>query len=100
MRQELDSNLQAVFPTDDKYTYVIESYQSKELGTFPGAPGFAFETQVRINLKNEGKATEWLEKMQQHSRVTYGVTTTTTKKMANVGYFVNLSDIVNTSENH
>ena len=79
--------------------YVIESYQSKELETFPGAPGFAFETQVRINLKNEGKATEWLEKMQQHSHVTYCVTTTT-KKMANVGYFVNLSDIVNTSENH
>ena len=49
--QELDSNMQAVFPTDDKYTYVVESYQSKELETFPGAPGFAFESQVRITPK-------------------------------------------------
>ena len=56
--------------------HVIESYQSKELETFPGAPGFAFETQVRINLKNEGEATEWLDKMQQHSHVTYRVTRT------------------------
>ena len=72
-------------------------YQSKEIETFPGAPGFAFETQVRINQKNQLEATEWLDKMQQHSHVTYRVTRT---KVANVGYFVNLSNIVNTSENH
>ena len=44
--QELNSNLQAVFPTDDTYTYVVENYQSKELETFPGAPGITFDTQV------------------------------------------------------
>ena len=64
--------MQAVFPTDDKYTYVVDSYQSKELEIFPGAPGFAFESQVRITLKNEGEANEWLDKMQQHGHVTYG----------------------------
>ena len=88
--------MQAVFPTDDKYTYVVESYQSKELETFPGAPGFAFESQVRINIE---EANVWLDKMQQHSHVTYRVTITK-KKLASVGYFVNLSNIVNTSENH
>ena len=65
--------MQAVFPTDDKYTYVVESYQSKELETFPGAPGFAFESQVRINIE---EANVWLDKMQQHSHVTYRVTIT------------------------
>ena len=54
--QELNSNLQAVFPTDDTYTYIVENYQSKELETFPGAPGIAFDTQVRINLRNDGEA--------------------------------------------
>ena len=44
--QELNSNLQAVFPTDDTYTYIVENYQSKELETFPRAPGIAFDTQV------------------------------------------------------
>ena len=48
--QELNSDLQAVFPTNDTYTYIVENYQSKEPETFPGAPGIAFDIQVRINL--------------------------------------------------
>ena len=31
---------------------------------------------MRINLKNESKAKEWVDKMQQHSHVTYRVTRT------------------------
>ena len=58
------------------HNYIFEAYQSKELETFQGPAGFAFETQVRINLKSEKEATEWLNKMQQHSYVTYRVTRT------------------------
>ena len=44
----LNSNLQTVLPSDDKFTYVVEDYQPKHSETFPGAPVFAFNCQVRI----------------------------------------------------
>ncbi len=84
--EALHSNLQAVFPPDDKYTYIIEDYQSKQCETFPGAPGFAFDSQVRINLRNEKEATEWLQNMQQHSLTTYRVTRTSKPGLRRVLY--------------
>ena len=73
---ELDSNLQAVLPPDENYTYVVETYHQKEKMKFQGSPHVAFEAQVRINLRNESETKEWLDKMQQHSHSTYRVTRT------------------------
>lgn len=53
---------------------------------FPGAPVFAFDCQVRINLKNENEAAEWLEKMQEHSAVTYRITRTKKLSLCRVAY--------------
>ena len=82
----LNPDLQAVFPPDEKFSYVVENYESKPCETFPGAPPFAFNCQVRINVRNEEEATEWLAKMQQHSSITYCVTRTTKLQHCRVAY--------------
>ena len=81
----INSDLQAIFPPDEKYTYIVEAYQSNVCETFPGAPTSAFYCQVRINLTNE-EATEWLKKMQMHSCVTYRVTRTNKVNLRRVAY--------------
>lgn len=73
---ELNSDLQLALPPDEKYTYVVEAYHQNKKLEFQGAPALAFEAQVRINVKNESEAGEWLDKMQKHSQVTYRVTRT------------------------
>ena len=75
--ESLNPDLQAVFPPDEKFSYVVEKFESKPCERFPGAPPFAFDCQVRINVRNEEEATEWLAKMQQHSSITYRITRTT-----------------------
>lgn len=74
--ENLHPSLQTVLPPDEEYTYVIEAYQPKQLEAFPGAPEYAFECQVRINLRNEEEAMQWLQKMQEHGHCTYRVTRT------------------------
>ena len=70
----LPSSFQIVFPDDTKYTYIIESYQEKELKTFLGAPQYAFEVQARVNVSSENDAKEWLSKLYAHSNCTYRFT--------------------------
>lgn len=84
--ESLNPDLQAVFPPDEKFSYIVEKYESKPCETFPGAPPFAFECQVRINVGNEEEATEWLAQMEQHSSVTYRVTRTTKLQYQRVAY--------------
>ena len=72
----LCESLQTVFPPDENYTYVIESFQSTPQECFDGAPPFSFSCQVRINVTNQDEALEWLGKMQEHSLTTYRITRT------------------------
>ena len=38
----LNSNLQTVFPPDEKFSYMVENYKSKPCEPFPGTPPFVF----------------------------------------------------------
>ena len=58
----LQSSLQSVFPNDENYTYVIESYKELQQENFIGAPDYAFEVQVQINISSEEGAKQWLSK--------------------------------------
>ena len=65
---------------------------------FQGSPDVAFEAQVWINLKNEIETKEWLDKMQQHSQVTYRVTKTHKPGLKRV-YYANSNATSTYSEN-
>ena len=68
---ELESSLQSVFPEDQFYTYVIEKYTESEQESFIGAPDYAFEVQVRVNISDEIEAKDWVSKMFSYSGCTY-----------------------------
>ena len=84
--ESLNPDLQAVFPPDEKFSYVVEKFESKPCERFPGAHPFAVDCQVRINVRNEEEATEWLAKTQQHSSITYRITCTTKLQHCRVAY--------------
>ena len=46
-------------PHDEKYTYVVQSLQTCTTKSFEGAPAFAFEALVRINLDNSESVDIW-----------------------------------------
>ena len=77
----LQSSLQSVFPNDENYTYVIESYKELQQENFIGAPDYAFEVQVRINISSEEGAKQWLSKFFSHSYCTYRHTRGVTNKV-------------------
>ena len=68
---QLQSSLQAVFPNDKQYSYVVESYKELPFEEFIGAPTHTFQAQIRINIGNESDAKEWLSKVYAHSKCTY-----------------------------
>jgi len=68
---QLQSSLQAVFPNDHQYSYVVERYKDLPLEKFTGAPEYAFEARVCINIRNELDAKQWLSKLYVHSKCTF-----------------------------
>ena len=60
-------------------TYIIENYEDREQLSFEGAPKFNFDLVVRINLDNEDQASEFLNRMMEHSYCTYRISRTSKK---------------------
>lgn len=71
---ELPADVQPVLPPDDKYSYVLQSHQKQDTKSFEGAPEFAFNAVIRINLENPEDITTWLNKMMETSACTYRIT--------------------------
>lgn len=69
----LPPDIQSVLPSDEEYTYVIQSHQKHEAPPFEGAPEFAFSALIRINLESQEAIQTWLDKMMQTSLCTYRV---------------------------
>ena len=65
---------------NDKYTYVIQSYQ-EEKDTLD-APRFS--ATIHINLQSEEEARQWVDEMSEHSKCTYRVTKTVKPAMKRV----------------
>jgi hypothetical protein len=70
---ELHSSLQYVLPSDDDYSYVVETYQ--EIDDVAGdSPHFS--ATIRINIVSEEDAKQWMKRMSNHSTCTYRTTKT------------------------
>ena len=67
----LEPALQAVLPNEKSTTYVVTELTALPTLTFSGAPPYAFEAFIRINLKTKDDAQEWLQNIMQHSKCTY-----------------------------
>ena len=64
---QLPPDIQSVLPHDEEYTYVVQSHQTCTTKSFEGAPEFAFEALVRINLDDSEAVDKWLKKMMDAS---------------------------------
>ena len=65
---DLHPSLQMMLPPDEKWTYVIESYEEKEKMSFNGAPTFSFNAVIRISLIfDESNARSFLQQMEHSS---------------------------------
>ena len=60
--EQLPPDIQSVLPHDEEYTYVVQSHQTCTTKSFEGAPEFAFEALVHINLDNSETVDKWLKK--------------------------------------
>ena len=50
---QLRTELKAVLPANESYTYLVEHYKKLPQSEFCGAPVFNFEANLRVNLENE-----------------------------------------------
>ena len=55
------------------YSYIVEEYCEQLHENFTGAPE-SFKATIRINLKDETEAKEWIKRMSNHSSCTYRIT--------------------------
>ena len=69
--EALDPALQSILPNGQDITYVVTEFTAVQKSPFCGAPEYAFEATVRINLKTKNAAQEWLNNMMQYSKCTY-----------------------------
>ena len=67
----LEPSLQTVLPNEEGVTYIVTEFTALSTSTFSGAPDYAFEATIRINLKSKDAGEEWLQKMMQHGKCTY-----------------------------
>ena len=72
--ENLPPDLQSVVPSDEEYSYVIQSYEKHDKELFEGAPEFAFTSVIRINLETQTAVQSWVDKMMAASLCTYRVT--------------------------
>ena len=71
--ENLPPNVQSVLPSDEQYTYNLQSHQKLEPKSFEGAPEFAFSAVICITLESKEAIQTWLDKMMQASLCTYRV---------------------------
>ncbi len=67
----MQPSLQCVFPQNQQYTYIVDSFKQLPNEEFSGAPDNAFEVQARINISTAAKAEQWLSDMFSQSKCTY-----------------------------
>ena len=63
--------LQDVLPNQRNVTYVVTNYTNIPSCSFSGAPRYAFEAIVRMNISSKEEAQSWLQEMMCHSKCTY-----------------------------
>ena len=73
---QLRTELKAVLPANESYTYLVEHYKKLPQSEFCGAPVFNFEADLRVNLENEMQGRAWLTEMFEQCKCTYRVSRT------------------------
>lgn len=69
--KDLNPSLRSLLPNIDAISYVIVSFKQLPTEDFCGAPEYAFESTIRVNVSNADDAKKWLQDMMKHSCCTY-----------------------------
>ena len=88
--ETLDPALQSILPNEQDIPYVDTEFTALQKSQFSGAPDYAFEATVRINLKTKDAAEEWLKKMMQYSVCMYRHTRGKAPRLKRVLYKVDM----------
>lgn len=69
--EDLATCLRALLPNEEGITYAVTNLAELSKEEFSGAPAYAFESTVRVNVNNADDAKKWLQSMMKHSNCTY-----------------------------
>ena len=72
--EQLDVPLKGILPNEGKVSHVITDYTPLTTSSFSGAPEFAFDAVIRINVTTEEDAKFCLQQLMNHSKCTYRYT--------------------------
>ena len=61
--EQLDVPLKGILPNEGKVSYVITDYTPLTTSSISGAPEFAFDAVIRINVTTEEDAKFWLQQL-------------------------------------
>ena len=68
---ELSDCLRKLLPNEVGITYVVTDFSILPEEAFSGAPEYAYDSTIRVNISNVDRAKEWLQSLMKHSKWTY-----------------------------